>query len=487
MRMSSMKETRPDSRQRSIVGCTAMAGFVYQFEANLVNVALPTISAQLHISTYYASLIPILYMIGTVTVLIAAGKLGEHFGLKRIFILSVILMTLGTIICGLAELLPVLLGGRLIQGIGAGGMAALGYAMIPAFLPSELTGYGYGRLSMAAGLGMIAGNPVGGILSQFLPWQFIFLATIPLMLALIALSHRSLPDDGKTLAEKPDKLIVMDSLFLGFIASCAIIILSFGFAFGFSSTAIVGLLFVLVILTVFLVMRVRRGNISFLPQAVMASGMFLISVLGIVAERCVISGIVFLMPFYLMVLCALLPAAASALMLSYAVGFVMSAPFSGTWADKGQSRTMLFTASLSGCCACALFFFFSPTDYWGYALIFLVLIGTADGLYTPSANKAAVGIIPGNWKQHVAVFLPLAVNVGNALGVCLFEAVFTWPFPKSGTIYHGTHKSGITDIVLATGFQSAFLTGAILWAGILSCIIFIRTRKATTIHVETRR
>ncbi|HPX82358.1 MAG TPA: MFS transporter [Syntrophales bacterium] len=136
-----------------------MAGFVYQFEANLVNVALPTISAQLHLTTYYASLIPICYIIGTVTVLIAAGKLGRHFGLKRVFILSIVLMTLGTVICGMAAGLPLLLGGRLIQGVGAGGMAALGYMIIPAFLPSSLAGYGYGRLSMAAGLGMIVGNP----------------------------------------------------------------------------------------------------------------------------------------------------------------------------------------------------------------------------------------------------------------------------------------------------------------------------------------
>jgi MFS family permease len=485
--MSRVKETTPDLRQRSIVGCTAMAGFVYQFEANLVNVALPTISAQLHIDTYYASLIPIVYIIGTVTVLIAAGKLGGRFGLKRIFILSIALMTLGTIICGLAGCLPVLLGGRLIQGIGAGGMAALGYAIIPVFLPSSLTGYGYGRLSMAAGLGMIAGNPAGGILSQFFPWQFIFLTTIPLMIALIVFSLRNLPDDGKTIVEKPAKIILMDSLFFGLIASCAIIALSFGFEFGFSSTPIIAILLVIAVLAVLLVMRGRRGKISFLPKAMIDNRMFLVSVLGIVVERCVMGGVVFLMPFYLMAFCALPPAATSILMLAYAVGFVMSAPFSGALSDKGQSRTILLTASFIGFCACALFFLFSPGAHWVYALIFLAVIGMADGIYTPSANKTAVGSIPGAEKQHAAVFLPLAVNVGTTLGVSVFEIIFSLPFPKGEAVLHGTHKSGMPDMVLAQGFQSAFLTGAVLWAGILSCIIFIHKRKATTVHVETQR
>ena len=484
--MLNVKETTPDLRQRSIVGCTAMAGFVYQFEANLVNVALPTISAQLHLTTYYASLIPIVYIIGTVTVLIASGKLGRHFGLKRIFILSIALMTLGTIICGMAASLPVLLGGRLMQGVGAGGMAALGYVIIPAFLPSSLAGYGYGRLSMAAGLGMIAGNPVGGILSQFLPWQFIFLATVPFMLALIVFSLRHLPHDSMAMVEKPDYLDLLDSLFFCFIASCAIIFLSFGFRFGFASTPIMGILFVSAILIIFLVIRGRRGMISFFPQKMIASKMFLVSVLGIIVERCVIGGIVFLMPFYLMAICALPPAFSSILLLAYAAGFVICAPFSGTMADKGRSRQMLFTAALVGSCACALFFFYSPNAHWVYALFFLVFIGIADGIYTPSANKTVVGSIPGDWKQHAAVFLPLAVNVGSALGVSFFETVFTLPFPRGEAILSGTQISGISDIVVAKGFQLAFFTGAVLWAGILFGIIFIRKRKAATVHVETQ-
>lgn len=485
--MLNFKETTPDLRQRSIVGCTAMAGFVYQFEANLVNVALPTISAQLHITTYYASLIPIVYIIGTVTVLIAAGILGGRFGLKRIFILSIALMALGTVICGMAACLPVLLGGRLIQGVGAGGMAALGYAIIPACLPSSLTGYGYGRLSMAAGMGMLAGNPAGGILSQFLPWQFIFLATVPFMLALIAFSLRNLPDDSKKIGEKPEKLNLIDSLLFGFSAASAIIFLSFGSEFGFASTPIMGILVVAAVLTVLLIIRGRRGKISFLPKEIITNMMFLVSVLGIVVERGVMGGIVFLMPFYLTALCALPPAFSSVLMLSYATGFVISAPFSGTMADKGQSGNMLFTAALIGSCACALFFFYSPSAHWVYALIFLVVIGTADGIYTPSANKTAVGSIPVAWKQHAAVFLPLAVNVGNALGVSFFETVFTLPFPRGEVILTGIYGSGITDMVVAKGFQLAFLTGAVLLTGILFCIIFSRKRKATAIHVETQR
>ena len=484
--MWSVKETTPDLTQRSIVGCTAMAGFVYQFEANLVNVALPTISAQLHLTTFYASLIPIAYLIGTVAVLILAGRLGGRFGLKRIFILSITIMTLGTVICGMATCFPVLFGGRLIQGVGAGGMAALGYAIIPAFLPSSLTGYGYGRLSMATGIGMLAGNPVGGILSQFLPWRFVFLVTVPFMLALIVLSLRNLPDDSKLIGEEPEKLTLIDSLLFGFSAASAIVFLRFGSEFGFTATPIMGILGVFAVPTVLLVMRGRRGDIPLIPKMI-ANSIFSVSVLGIVVERCVMGGIIFLMPFYLLAVLALSPAFSSALLLSYAAGFVISAPLSGAMADKGRSGTMLFTASLVALCACALFSLYSPSTHWGYALVFLVIIGAADGIYTPSANKTAMGSIPETWKQHAAVFLPLAVNVGSALGVSLFETVIALPFPKGESFIGGTHSSGIMDIAVTKGFQWAFLIGVVLWAGLLFCIIFIRKRKEPTSRVATHR
>ena len=459
-----------------------MAAFVYQFEANLVNMALPAISAQLQLNTFYASLIPVAYLIGAVAVLILAGNLGAHFGLKRIFILSIALMTLGTVVCGMAACFPVLFGGRLLQGIGAGGMAALGYAIIPAFLPPSLAGYGYGRLSMAAGLGMLAGNPAGGMLSQFASWRFVFLATVPIMLVLVALSLRRLPADGRIIAEEPETLPLADSLLFGFCAASMIAFLSFGSEFGFASTPVVGILVVFAVLAAWLIRRSSRGSMPLIPRMI-ANRMFSVSVLGIIAERCVIGGIIFLMPFYLTALCALPPAFASVLLLLYAAGFAISAPFSGAMADKGRSGTLLFTAALTALCACALFSACSPSAHWGYALVFLVIIGIADGMYTPSANKSAVGSLPEAWKRHAAVFLPLAVSVGIALGVSLFELILSLPFPSGESFIGGASGAGLSKLTVARGFQGAFLASAVLWAGLLFCAIYIRKRKEAAGYV----
>jgi MFS family permease len=462
----------PDARQRAVVACTAMAAFVFQFEANLVNVSLPTISAELELTTTYVSLIPISYLIATAAVLIPAGSLGVHFGLKRVFLCSVLLMTLGTAICGIPCPLPVIIGGRVLQGLGAGGMAALAYAMIPAHLPPSLTGYGYGRLSMAAGLGMLAGNPAGGMLAQFLPWRCVFLASIPLMLLLLLLAFRSLPPDRQAPTLKNQDFSLVDSLLIGFGAASAILILSFGKELGFHSTPMVSAFFALGISLTSFTVRERQSQVAFLPQEIIANRVFLVSLLSIILVCCSMGGIMFLMPFYFETSCRLSPAFTSVLMLANAAAYAVMGPFAGRMGDQGQARRILMSASLLGIFAYGLFAAVSGFRRWPYALAFLMAAGAANGMFFSPTNKTAIGSIPGALKQQAAVFVPLAVNMGNALGVALFETIFAFQLsPGAAPLLHiDMHRHGLIREIMYNGFMLSFLAGSLIWLMVMICI-----------------
>lgn len=135
--------------QGKVVFCVAAAGFVFQFETFMVNVALPTIAGELNASTTEISFVVLAYLIAATATFIPAGKLADIVGLKKVFIASTLVAMGGTLLCGFSPDLRVLVASRAVQGVGAGGMAALGYAMIPAWLPEERTGWGYGYLNMA--------------------------------------------------------------------------------------------------------------------------------------------------------------------------------------------------------------------------------------------------------------------------------------------------------------------------------------------------
>lgn len=469
---------RPDSTQRSLVACTALAAFVFQFEANLVNVSLPTIARELKLTPGDVSLIPMVYLTATAAALIPSGRLGLRFGLKRVFILAVLLMILGTTLCGMPCPFPVLLAGRLAQGLGAGGMAALAYAIIPEHLPASLTGYGYGMLSMAAGLGMLVGNPGGGLLAQFLPWRFVFLASVPLMFLLVILSIRNLPA-ARTNTREGSDVAFADSVLLGVGASSILLILSSGKRLGFQSSPVILAYFVFGVCLALLAARRRRDRTGLLPPEIFGSRQFLISIFSVVLVCAALGGITFLMPFYCEKTCGLTPAFTSILMLVYSAAYTVMGPFAGGRADKGQARNVLLTASCTGIAACGLFSAVSGFAIWQCALVFLIVIGGACGMFFSPTAKIAIESIPGSFKEQAAVFMPMAMNMGQALGVLIFETVFSFNQGPGGPEFsHIIQYGRITLELMHNGFLFSFLTGSLVWFMVLICILKSTSKEA---------
>ena len=106
--------------------------------------------------------------------------------MKRTFIGSCVALTGGTLLSGLSTGLWMLVASRVIQGFGVGGMATLAYAMIPAWIPRDETGRAYGHLNLAAGVGMLAGVPFGGMVAQYASWRWIFFSNAPFIAFLAA-------------------------------------------------------------------------------------------------------------------------------------------------------------------------------------------------------------------------------------------------------------------------------------------------------------
>ena len=169
------------------VGCVAFAAFTFQFEAFLVGVALPDMAREMGASSTEISFVVMAYLLAATLTFLPAGRMGVRYGLRTVFLFGTLLSCLGTLMSGLSTHLPMLWTSRFIQGVGMGALVAVSYAMIPAWIEQKRLGWGYGMLSFGAGMGMIAGLPVGGILSHYFVWQWIFLATIPIFVLLFAM------------------------------------------------------------------------------------------------------------------------------------------------------------------------------------------------------------------------------------------------------------------------------------------------------------
>lgn len=452
-----------DSRTRFIIASTALVGFIYQFESNLVNVALPTISSELGMSMARAALVPVSFYISATAALVPAGRLGWRHGLKRVFLASIALMALGTTICGLSPNEGLLLGGRVLQGLGGGGMGALGFAIISTMLPPNVVGLGFGRYSMAAGLGMLAGNPVGGFLAQFLPWRLVFLTNVPFMLGLLFFAWRVLPQDTPDPEARTTPLGLLDSLLLSLCVSCGVLGLSFGNRLGYASPAILGILATFAGLAGLLLWRGRAGRLVFLPPAMLRNKAFLHGLASIFLFGMALSGMIFLTPFYLEIACQLTPARSSGLMLFFAGAYALSAPFAGPLADRCKPRTLLLAAGLLGALACGVFAAVSTLGMWQLALVFLVALATAGGVTSPSANKNAMAALPDGLKAQAAAFPPMAVICGSAVGISIIESIYSMELTLQATATTTTAAAATGGA--SRGFLLAFATAGCFWLG----------------------
>jgi EmrB/QacA subfamily drug resistance transporter len=446
--------------QRKVVFCVAAAGFVFQFETFMVNVALPTIAGELNASTTEISFVVLAYLIAATATFIPAGKLADIVGLKKVFIASTLAAMGGTLLCGFSPDLRVLVASRAVQGVGAGGMAALGYAMIPAWLPEEKTGWGYGYLNMATGLGMLAGAPFGGLISQYASWRWVFISNAPVIALLTISALRHLPADSPV-QKTGVSFDIAGTVMFSAILVAGVFSLSLGSELGWTSPPI--LTSVLVAAALLAAMTIRRNILhrSFLSPGMFANPGFAASLAVLFLVRMALGGTIFLLPFYLAAFCGASAVGSSLILLAYPVAYAPVGPRAGRLADRMGSRRLVLSATLLGAVVCASFSRLLGGGNVAISVAFLLAMGVSTGIFFSPNYKYSMQCVPQEGKGEAAALIPLALNSGTVFGISVFETVFSLDFPEGAAYLKQAERiSGSAPMEsLSGGFSNAFLVG----------------------------
>jgi DHA2 family multidrug resistance protein len=157
-----------------------LATFMEVLDTSIANVALPHIAGNLSATNEEATWVLTSYLVSNAIILCAAAWLSTYFGRKKYLAFSVIIFTVSSAMCGLAQTLPQLVGARIIQGIGGGGLQPLAQAiMLECFAPEER-----GAAMAAYGMGIVVapiiGPTLGGWITDNYSWRWIFLINIPI-------------------------------------------------------------------------------------------------------------------------------------------------------------------------------------------------------------------------------------------------------------------------------------------------------------------
>ena len=184
-----------DSRNRWIaLVLLCMGSLMIVLDTTIVNVALPSIRGSLHFSQTSLAWVVNAYMLTFGGFLLLGGRLGDHFGHRRLFIGGIMLFTLASLACGVSTTQGMLVAARAVQGFGGAIVSAVSLSLIvslfvePADRVKAMGVFGF----VAAGGGTL-GVLLGGVLTDLLTWHWIFLVNVPIGIVVCLLSARVLP------------------------------------------------------------------------------------------------------------------------------------------------------------------------------------------------------------------------------------------------------------------------------------------------------
>ncbi len=172
------------------VAVLLLANFMNLIDITIVNVAMPSMQSELSAAPNLIEWIIAGYTFSFALLLLPAGRMGDLFGRRRLFMAGIVVFTLASLVCGLSPGTGTLVTARVVQGVGAAIMMPQTLALVPALFPPAQRGAAFGLFALTAGLASVTGPILGGVLINAdimgLTWRPIFLVNIPVgILALV--------------------------------------------------------------------------------------------------------------------------------------------------------------------------------------------------------------------------------------------------------------------------------------------------------------
>lgn len=180
--------------KRYLPWVVATALFMEQLDSTIVNTAVPSMAASLGVTPLSLKAVVASYIVSLAVGIPISGWIADRFGTRRVFSTAVALFTIASVACGLSVNVPMLVGARILQGLGAAMMTPVGrLAIIRTFDKSELL-VAMNFVIIPALIGPLLGPTVGGLIVHWVSWREIFFVNVPMGIAALVIIHRYMPD-----------------------------------------------------------------------------------------------------------------------------------------------------------------------------------------------------------------------------------------------------------------------------------------------------
>jgi EmrB/QacA subfamily drug resistance transporter len=441
---------RPQTHARWwILAASALGAFAATVMATGVNVVLPTLVEVFDAPFATVQWVVLAYLMASIALLPIIARVADLVGKHRIYFVAYALFAVGSALCALAPSIGALIAVRTLQGLGSAGLAALGLALVTDAFPPEERGRAIGVNGAVISAGIVLGPSLGGLVADLASWRWVFAGGVLVSTFGFALAWRVVPRYRAQLGQRFD----LAGAALVFVALLALsLALTVGQAIGFAAPPVAALFALAVLAAIAFVLVERRVPAPVLDLRLFRSPDLTIGLLSGLTTFVAISGVIFLMPFYLEGVRGYAPSEVGLLMAIVPVVLVVMAPLSGLASDRFGERPVTLVGMVSifiGYLAVGTLD--ESTTALGYVLRFLP-VGIGMGIFQTSNNSAIMGSVPRGSTGVGGGLLSLTRYLGQVLGTAILASVWA---------ARAVHRAGAdtgTDVTsLAASYQVAAL------------------------------
>ena len=461
-----------------VFGAIAVGSFLSVIDYGSVLVALPAIE------TYFDSDLPTVQwiVIGHALVisilLLPMGRLGDMVGRKRVYVGGFVIFVATSAVAGFSVDLTMLIGAKVIQGIGSAMIQGTAMASLISAFPDSERGKAMGTHLSVVGTGVVAGTAIGGFLVSIWGWQSVFLLNVPIGIVTIAVSWRVLPDELGSRLTASTRFDWLGAVLSGAALLVLLLLLGQGDRIGWGSPLMFsGIAATVVLLVVFIWWELRVASplleLRLFQRKLIAMGSAAgwITFLASSSSR-------FLLTFYLQQVLGYSPREIGLYMVPSALCMAVLGPIAGRLSDRFGWQKL--TAGGLAVGAVAWFMMAEGLDANGSSLgmtplvlviVALTIQSAGTGIFYTPNNSSILGDVERPRYGVVSALTQLVRNTANLTSVAMVTAIVVITMGSMGVEPSLSAVSPeVADAFLA-GLRRAFLVmGCLLVFGMVICI-----------------
>jgi EmrB/QacA subfamily drug resistance transporter len=390
-------------------------------DTTIVNVALDTLSKDLNAPISQVQWVVTGYLLALAAVIPVSGWAARRWGAKRVYLVSLVLFTIGSAACGLSSTITALIIFRVLQGVGGGMIMPLGQLIMAQVAGPRRMGRVMGVVSMPAMLAPILGPVIGGLILQNLHWSWIFFVNVPIGVVAFALGWRLLPQTDSGEAGRLDVI----GLALLPAGGAAIV---FGLSeLGSGASAVSASVLVPIIggvlLSAAFCVHALRAERPLLDVRLYANRVFASASLTTFGLGAALFGAMILVPLYYQQVRGLSVIDTGLLNGPQGLGALVAMPIAGRLTDRfGGGRVALCGVTILALSTIPLTLIGADTSYVLISLV-LVVRGVSIGMSFMPAMTAAFAAMRPEQLSDATPQLNVLMRLGGAIGTAILAVV----------------------------------------------------------------